>query len=430
MGDVEIGAARCPRLVGRDDELARLRAAVDEARYGRGSAVAVIGPPGIGKSRLIGELSGLGAEVLVGRAVPGAWTAHRPLIEVLATGLRGLPWPNRVTLDPYRAVLDRLLTAHVSSGESDDRVWVIAETLLRVLRAIRGDDPQVVVLEDLHWSDPDTLDVVEYVADNLARERCLLVLTAREEPGPVLVVLDRLARRAAVHTVRLGALSERSVLEMAAACLGGRPGNAVRDLLHRAHGTPLMIEELLASTDAGVDVPRTVVELTMARVRRLSVAARRCVFAAAVLGEGADPALLRGMLGLPIEEVGDAVREAAAADLVEVADADTVAFRHSLTRDAVLASMLPGERAGWATRALVVLDDIDADWRQFGGLAADLAEVAGDPHRAAALLVRAGRHDASRGALATAEAALRRAGALAEGDARRPPTRTKLSPMS
>lgn len=129
----------------------------------------------------------------------------------------------------------------------EDRPWVVAETLLRVLRMIGRDGAGVVVLEDVHWSDPDTLGVVEYMADNLDREPCLLVLTPRGEPGPAHDVLERLARQGSVGMIRLGRLPDRSVAEMAAACLGHPPGDDVRELLRRAQGTPLMVEELLAS---------------------------------------------------------------------------------------------------------------------------------------------------------------------------------------
>ncbi|MHC1562129.1 AAA family ATPase [Actinomycetospora sp. C-140] len=393
--------ARCPWLVGREIELGRLRRAGAVARGGEGTAVALIGPPGIGKSRLVGEVVRAESGTLVGRAVPGVTGGYRPVVEALA-GLDRAARPS----GPHRMVVDRLLTGVQAPDAPADRPWAVAEAMLRLL------GERVLVLEDLHWSDPDTLAVAEYLADNVAATRCLLLLTARDESGPALEAFDRLARRGVLAVLRLGPLGESAVAEMAAGCLGHPPSEEMGRLLARAEGSPLLVEELVAS---GAGVPETLVELTTARVRGLSTPARRCVFAAAVLGEGCDGVVVASTVGLGIDETGDALREAGAAGVLDLAGG--IGFRHALHREAVLASLLPGEHATWARRALTALEQADPGLAGRDGLAAELAEAAGDRSRAAALLTRGGRADADRGALATAEKTLRRAVGLAGSDA-------------
>ncbi|GAA4773970.1 AAA family ATPase [Actinomycetospora chlora] len=364
-------------------------------------AVALVGPPGLGKSRLVDELLRGEPGALVGRAVPGVAGGYRPVVEALA-GVDRAARPS----GPHRAVVDRLLTGVQAPDASADRPWVVAEAMVRSVGR------RIVVLEDLHWSDPDTLAVVEYLADNVAATRCLLLLTARDEPGPALDVIDRLARRGAVVVIRLDALDEPAVVEMAAGCLGHPPSEEIRRSLARAEGSPLLVEELVAS---GPGVPETLVELTTARVAGLSTEARRCVFAVAVLGEGCDDVVVAGTVGLGADAVGDALREAVAGGVLDLVGG--IGFRHALHREAVLASLLPSERTAWSSRALTALEEADPGLAGRDGLAADLAEAAGDRRRAAALLIRAGRADTDRGALATAEDTLRRATDLAGGDA-------------
>jgi tetratricopeptide (TPR) repeat protein len=139
--------------------------------------------------------------------------------------------------------------------------------------------------------------------------------------------------------------------------------------------------------------------------------------AAAVLGRRFDWSLLPTVTGLNGAEVVAALREAVNAQLL-TAKADGFRFRHALTRDAVLADLLPPERASLAERALAAVEqahpEVPGAWCE---LAAELAEAAGEGQRAAALLLEAGRRAMAAGALATAEASLERARRLVPDDA-------------
>ena len=159
-------------MIGRERELDAFREGLARARLGRGTAFAVVGEPGIGKSRLIAEFADLAtgpATAMVGRAVEdGEPVAFRPLVEALLMGLRGAPTPELAALGPFRPALGRLLP---QCRDDDHRVepslTVLAEAVLRLLGVLAADGCAVLVLEDLHWADRETLDVVEFVADNL-----------------------------------------------------------------------------------------------------------------------------------------------------------------------------------------------------------------------------------------------------------------------
>ncbi len=208
---------------------------------------------------------------------------------------------------------------------------------------------------------------------------------------------------------------------MAAACLNGEPpAELVTILQRRAAGSPLLVEELLATdgADAATLVPVTVHELVARRSATLSALAQQCLRYAAVLGPVVDWTLLPPLLGTEPGGLLGALREVSDVQLLE-ASTDGFRFPHTLIRDAVLAAMLPPERAVTAGRALAVVraahPDLDAPWDE---LAADLALLAGDSTVAAQILLAAGRRELLRGALATAEATLGRAAELAGRDER------------
>lgn len=415
---------RCPVFVGRQAETTALRSAVAAARIGRGTAVALTGPPGIGKSRLLREAAAAaavwGVPVLRGRAVPsGATSAFRPLTEALLGGLRHTPVPGDPALAPFAPALARILPHWRTPGpRPDDSVAVLGEAVLRLLTALGGNGV-VLALEDLHWADPDTLTVVEYLADNVAAEHVLVIATARDEPGPARELLRGLAARDACTVLAVPPLVDAEVDAMAAACLGGEvPSAAGAALRRRAGGTPLLVEELLAAgVDPAAAVPATVSELVASRLAALPEGARRCVEAAAVLGGRFDWRLLPDVLGRPAPDVLTGLRFATDTGLLEPDGDDEFRFHHALEHDAVLAAMLPPERAQWARRALdevaAVHPALDGPW---GDLAADLAVRAGDTQRAAELLHEAGRRNLASGALASAEAVLRQAAGFVAPD--------------
>ena len=123
----------------------------------------------------------------------------------------------------------------------------LAEGVLRLLRLLAGVRGVVLGLEDLQWADPESLALVEYLADNVGTERLLLVAAVRDdEPSAPLASLRELAGRGAVRWLQLGRLAPDEVLKLAAARLGGAVPESVSELLQAtAEGLPLFVEELL-----------------------------------------------------------------------------------------------------------------------------------------------------------------------------------------
>ena len=179
-------------LVGREVEVVQLRAAVDAATQGSGSVLFLVGEPGIGKSRLTqsiaAEAAALSFAVLRGRAVQGGAPApYRPLAEALSSAVRTGAGPDAFAVGPFRSTLARLVPVWRVDGQGplDESLVGLAEAVLRFLRAAAGERGALLVLEDLHWADPETVTIVEYLADNLATERVLCVATLRDEsPSP------------------------------------------------------------------------------------------------------------------------------------------------------------------------------------------------------------------------------------------------------
>ncbi|HZU80616.1 MAG TPA: ATP-binding protein, partial [Acidimicrobiales bacterium] len=243
----------CPVLVGRQQEFERLCEALVDARRGRGVCAVLVGEPGIGKSRLARELIA-GAEergmtVLTGRAVPGAGTAaYRPVAEVALQASRRCGLPSDPAFAPFRRALTGIVPGVEAEGPaSEPSPAVRGEAVVRLITAC-APDGALVVLEDLHWADPDTVALVEYLTDNLTREPILVVLTVRDEPvSPALDLVRRQRGRPGIVQFDLARLSADEVADMVRACDEDAPADVVARVQHAAEGVPLLAEELLAA---------------------------------------------------------------------------------------------------------------------------------------------------------------------------------------
>lgn len=423
----------CPLVVGRDEELDLLARALGDAGAGRGSAVFLTGEAGIGKSRLAREVADRarreGFAVCTGRAVAGAAASpFRPLTEALLGALRGAGAVDHPSLAPFAGALARVIPGWAPGGaDGGESAVVLGEAVLRLLRVLARGRAALVVLEDLHWCDDDTLAVVEYVADNVAREPVLLVGTTRPEPPDGAVALaGTLRRRGAASVFGLERLDEDATTAMAAACLGRDVPPGVREALAtHAEGLPFFVEELLAvmDDDGSFAVPTTFAASVHRRLAALDANARRVVDAAAVLGRTFDWTLLGPIVGLDDVAVVGALRTAREMQLLgddgEGEEGDAFRFRHALTRDSVLGALLPPERTALSRAALAAIEtghpELDGGWAE---LAAELAEQCGDAARAAQLWFETGCRAIDRGALASAAVALERSRAIAAGDPR------------
>jgi DNA-binding CsgD family transcriptional regulator len=430
-------------LVGRDKETGHLQAALAAAGAGQGGTVFLTGEAGIGKSRLVRELARAAEArqfaVLTGRAVAGGVpTPFRPFAEALVAAGRAGRLPASAELEPFRPALGRLVPEwrRPEMAAADESLVYLGEAVLRLLRVLSPDTGCLLVLEDLHWADQETLALLEYLADNLAGERVLCVGTLRDEEGGGAAGLAAvLEARGSAVVVPLGRLDPAAMASMAAACVGAvQLPDAVQSFVaEQAEGVPFLVEEILAgligegalterdgswhAADlAAAAVPATFADAVRRRLDAVDADSGRVIGAAAVLGRRFDWALLGPVTGMTDPAVVAALRRGVGLQLI-VADRDSFRFRHALTHEAVLAGLLPPERALLAGRALAAVEaahpGLPGAWCT---LAADLAGRAGNTERAGALLLEAGRRDLAVGALASAEHTLTRARALTGPD--------------
>ncbi|MEV6520594.1 AAA family ATPase [Longispora sp. NPDC051575] len=425
------------RLIGRQRELALLTDPIAGLRQG-GRAVFLVAEAGLGKSRLGRETAAAaarsGVPVLRGRAdAAGTAMPFRPLTEAISSLLRDSGPPDAPELLLYRPALARL----IPQWRQDDRaapdltLIEVAEALLRLLRHVGGPTGCVLLLDDLHDADTETLTVLGYLLDNLADLPVLLVASSRPEPCPAMDLAHSAARRRVAELVELGPLGSDDVALLAAAVLGvevgGVPGAVLDRMDSAAGGNPFFVEELVtAMTDSGVlrhgpggwhltgvdpPVPATIVHGVRERVRRLGDSAEDLLRIAATLGPRFTLTVVRSATGLDEATVLRIARAAVAARLLEPDEtgSDWYAFRHALTAEALLGDLLPPERAALARRAADAVEHVHpAPADAWLTLAADLRCAAGQDALAADLLAEAGRRALAAGFYTSAVAPLER----------------------
>ena len=399
--------------------VARLVAA---AGSGSGGGLLVTGEAGIGKSRLVDEAAAAarsaGFAVLTGRAVPGGGT-YRAVSEAVLGHVRGSPVLDDPRLRPFRAALGTFAPGWAGEGRADpggdgggpDPVLVLGEGLLRLLVAIGDGAGCLLVLEDLHWADPDTIALVDYVARAAGTSPVLLVASARDDEPGLSPAAARLAGHDGFTSVHLERLDDAAVVELAAAAAGGTPvpEDVLRTLVDRAEGLPLLVGELLAGLLDPRDtapVPPTLAGLVAGRMAALAPPSRHVLQVAAVLGAEPDWALLAPVGGLAEPATLAALRAGAGAGLLSV-DGTRLRWRHALTREAVLATLLPPEHAALARRAAAALASRAGPGDD--ALAADVLVAAGETAAAVPILLRLARRDVARGALHSARELVDRA---------------------
>jgi DNA-binding CsgD family transcriptional regulator len=300
---------------------------------------------------------------------------------------------------------------------------VRGEAVLQLLRRVAGPAGLLMVLEDLHWADPDTLAVVEYLSDNLAAAPVLCVATCRDEPSSAAAeLITRLHRRRAAGHIALGRLTAGQVAAMVRACLPDAADDVITRVQNLSDGIPFLVEESLAAPG----VPRSFAEAVRTRLAAMSEDERLVLHTAALFGRQFDWRLLATATGLPADVIARALEQGVGTQLL-VLHGDVFRFRHMLTREAVIAELLPPRRAALAARALEAWEAAHPGLPGAAGAqAADLAIQAGHWDQAGALLAASGRSALSRGALATSIDTLRRAAELLTDPARRAEAETLL----
>ncbi|MEU9835666.1 AAA family ATPase [Streptosporangium sp. NPDC048047] len=333
-------------LIGRSAELDRLTAVLDSAAAGLAGVALVGGDAGIGKTRLVTELAeraeAAGFAVLVGQCAElGDALPYLPL----ADALRGAPAELRAEIEA-RPVLGRLLPGGADLDAGTDSA-LTQQRLFGSMLGFLAARPVLLILEDLHWADRSTRDLLVFLSRMLQTERVCLVGTYRTDDlrrrHPLRRVLAELKRLPTVTAVELNPLGPD---EMAGHLseFGGADPRVIREIVDRAEGNPFYAEELLEAATDGCSMSDGLADLLLSRIEPLSDAAQRVLRGAAVAGRRVDHALLQEASGLDDLTFEDAMREIISQGLLRPDGGYGYAFRHALLQEAVYTDLLPGER--------------------------------------------------------------------------------------
>jgi predicted ATPase len=404
------GRVQSPTFVGRIEEFQTLEAARRRAVNAEPAVVLVGGEAGVGKTRLVTELTARlvahGVRVLYGGCIPvGEGTLpYAPVVEALRALLADLGADRmRALIGPSWPELARLLPGLGQPG--GDPPGQAAQTrLFELLLGLLGrlsDQAQVVlVIEDVHWADRSTRDLLSFLARNLRRERVLLVISYRsDEPqtarlGPWLAELDR----GPVQRLELRRFQRAELVAQLTGILSAAPdADLVDAVFARSQGNPFFTEELLEAARVGSRVlPATLRDLLRSRIQRLSAPAQQMLKVAAAAGRPVPHRLLAAVAELDDEQLTTALREAVAAQLLVTSpDNDGYDLRHALLREVIDAELLPGERMSLhAAYAQVLAGRPELADASPAVAAAELAahwQAGGHPVHALPALVVAGR---------------------------------------
>ena len=328
-----------------------------EPAQGHGGTVLVVGEAGIGKSRLVSEFAGRARErgtlVLVGECVDlaEAELPYAPIVGALRAVVRERSEPDLAKLfGASRSELARLLPELGAPGpgvQGSVGQTRLFELLLGVLSRLGQERPVALVIEDVHWADSASLDLLAFLVRNQRSERLATVITFRSgelsPEHPVRARVAELEHGGRAQRIELDPLSPEHVSEQVLDITGTPPTAELSHALHdRAGGNPFFVEELLAAGD-GDELPDSLRDALLVRLRRLSEPAREIVGVAAVAGRTIDHRLLRALVVMEDAELIGALREAIAQQVL-ISDGLSYAFRHALLREAVYADLVAGQR--------------------------------------------------------------------------------------
>jgi len=381
-----VGTRQLSRFVGRDSELASLTSALGRARDGHGQIVALVGEPGVGKSRLIWEVTRSartgGWSVLESGAVShGPVSEYRPAIDLVKSYCRiearddGTTIRERLT--ERISALDRALASDLPALLSlldvpvQDAAWGgldppqrrrrMLDAVRRLLLRESHEQPLLLVLEDLHWIDSETQALLDALVESIPAARILLMVSYRPEYE------HHWVRKTYYSQLRVDALPTASANELLGALLGEDPGlqPLKQTLITKTEGNPLFLEESIRSlVEAGalvgergayhpvgpintVRVPDTVQAVLAARIDRLDPEAKRLLQLTAVIGKDVPFSLLRAIVDAPDEQLQGTLARLFTTELLYEANLfpePHYTFKHVLTQDVAYGSLLQDRR--------------------------------------------------------------------------------------
>ncbi|MEP6463712.1 MAG: AAA family ATPase [Frankiaceae bacterium] len=389
-------------LIGRAADLGLLARVLGVDPPDPGNAVVLLaGDAGVGKTRLLAELSrqasSAGWQVLVGHCLNFGDSAlpYLPFSEIFGTLAARFPERARsvVAANPAVARLmpGRRLLADGSDGSrgpdggSGEPRHIDRAELFESVRAALGelgaDGPVLLVMEDLHWADPSTREMLGFLFARPAAGPVAICASYRSDDlhrrHPLRAVLGEWARLPGVLRILLAPLSNADITSLVAA-LHPQPLPAADlcGIVERAEGNAFFAEELVAAADVGNGtVPAELADLLLVRLDQLPDAARLVVRAAAVAGRQVSHQLLARVVEVDDPTLEQAVRAVVEGNVLVPADADGYAFRHALLAEAVYDDLLPGERVRLHRAYVAALAAGD-----IAGTAAELARHARAAH--------------------------------------------------
>src|SRR3954454_1827102 len=361
-----------PVFVGRSDEFAVLLAAASAAQDSRPSIVLVGGEAGVGKSRLVTEAAARlrddGWLVLEGGSVALGDDAlpFGPIVEVLRALARDVdPDTIAAAAGPTLPVLARLVPELVPQTPGADGSvttgadWLqirIFEGMLSLLDGLAIDRPVLLVIEDLHWADRSTRDLLAFLWRNMREERLCIVGTFRSDDlhrrHPLTAWLAEAERQPHVDRLDLVRFGQRELIDLLTGILGAPPTpRLVESIARRSDGNAFFAEELVAASDreagAREHLPDTLRGVLLVRLSQARDTAAHLIEVAAVAGREVEHDVLAEVSGASAVDLAAAIREAVDAQLLVVdrtADVERYQFRHALVQEAAYDQLLPSER--------------------------------------------------------------------------------------
>ena len=362
-------------FIGREDELARLTRVLDRAIAGEGRAVLVAGDAGVGKTRVLTEAAAhateAGTTVVTGHCVDlgDVGLPYLPFTEILGVLADDERFSAALAAHP---VVDRLLgDGGGGAGDAGGRLQLF-EGMASLLTDLAESAPLLLVLEDLHWADQSSRDLLRFllsrgilqtrlrarggtpVTGGAPARRLAVFASYRADDlhrrHPLRPLLAELVRLPVVERLELRPMPDGEVARLVRAQrVEPLPDATVRRIVERAEGNAFYAEELFAATSESLSgatssVPSGLADVLLIRFEQLPATAQQVLRTAAVAGRRVEHDLLRDTVELPEEELESALREAVGRQLLVPGKDDTYSFRHALIREAVYAELLPGER--------------------------------------------------------------------------------------
>jgi DNA-binding CsgD family transcriptional regulator/tetratricopeptide (TPR) repeat protein len=354
------GRVTSASFVGRQAELGRLHWAWQSAAAGEPKALLIGGEAGVGKTRLVQEFVqrvGDQAQVLVGSCVQlsGGGLPYGPIVDALRGLTRnldpaGLDELSGSAPDDLTRLLPGVAPPRLSEPVSEFRQARLFELLLRFLDRLSERAPVVLIVEDLHWADQSTLDMLRFLVSMVGRERLLLIATYRSDElhsgHPLLAVLAELDRSPRIDHLQLPRFDRKELAELLRGILGvPPPPETLQRVFSQSDGNAFLAEELIAAagSQTGRHLSPRLQGLLLARIVGLAEDTRQVLQVAATIGRRVDHDLLAAASQLDEARLLTAVREAVDRQLLD-AEGDAYGFRHVLLQEAVYNELLPGER--------------------------------------------------------------------------------------